>query len=831
MPLTLVIHKTTGQVRYVNEGGLISDEATECTSVVTDLHDPFRLSPAPKERSVEVKPLIKEATISAARVARMVRTSVESFCLDIGFYGDEKPEVVTGAIWMSFKKGVPETYKFLVAGPTLNINFKIKQLMGFDGKTSGTPDTEVKASKDLSSLTFRYGSNVTNWIPIEVMFQDSMETPGCVINWGTGATIYVRFKVEASSASNNPNDDGSLVLEAIVIPEGPVLENLVPEVKQILSSGACMTFYLWRCPMVWYMPSIRTVLPTTPGLLIRDQDVFPPPSEALIRWQLQWIFQKTRRGGYALSNSWEDYFKSPHLVYPREMPPFNFVVNWSKSPSFAKPTKSGLPVALSEDIISRALTAAARSALSSRHQGPREDKDDPMVMQSQLHDERSKSPVVSLSVTSVGNITSNVAAPSSQTGSYVGPALTMCSQGNPGYYTSRQTAPVTTTFKTECNKCTWTSIVSSDGSAYQGMVAALKLHIEQEHNGQSKDTKDEEDNTLTDGNEFKLATTPKLMPACKDDRNFLLCPGRWLPGPVNWMHAAKQVPQKQEPVYTRVNLNHLGLEILNRKTVRLVHDRRCRELTLQMFSTYNLRQTRKTMDWVLVAHKGKFHEEKEHKELQGMADVVRAWYNFVLIWRHIHPGCLSAQAAFSVLLDNFLAPRPNVVLTVPIVEQYFYTVVNENADRALRTKVPYSYEECQTRLEHVTRLITGYNNPLLSHTQQQFQVPPPFQHQQQLQPPQQTITSGLDLQNITAAVVAAGGHGCRKESSIGVFKTGKRKRNNWCQTYNTPSGCNNTQTVDGCTGADGVSYKHGCNVRLQPGNRYCGKRHKSANHK
>ena len=66
-------------------------------------------------------------------------------------------------------------------------------------------------------------------------------------------------------------EQATLVLEAIVLPDGPVLENMAPDVKRVMSSGGCMVFYLWSCPVEWYLPSIKAALPTTPGLLLRDE--------------------------------------------------------------------------------------------------------------------------------------------------------------------------------------------------------------------------------------------------------------------------------------------------------------------------------------------------------------------------------------------------------------------------------------------------------------------------------------------------------------------------------------------------------------------------------
>ena len=69
------------------------------------------------------------------------------------------------------------------------------------------------------------------------------------------------------------------------------------------------------------------------------------------------------------------------------------------------------------------------------------------------------------------------------------------------------------------------------------MVAAEKLHLEQEHSGPAQGVGDEVDPSK-DKDEVRAATVPKEFPACRDDRNFLLAPARWLPGPLDWVKAA-----------------------------------------------------------------------------------------------------------------------------------------------------------------------------------------------------------------------------------------------------------------------------------------------------
>ena len=105
------------------------------------------------------------------------------------------------------------------------------------------------------------------------------------------------------------------------------------------------------------------------------------------------------------------------------------------------------------------------------YQSSREDKNDPLAVQAQLHDDCRRNPVVSHFVTCVAS----VAAPSTQIGSHVGPVLTMSNQVNPEHYTKSQLTPIATT-------CT--SFISYYASACEGIITAMKLHIVQQHSGQ-----------------------------------------------------------------------------------------------------------------------------------------------------------------------------------------------------------------------------------------------------------------------------------------------------------------------------------------------------------
>ena len=87
-----------------------------------------------------------------------------------------------------------------------------------------------------------------------------------------------------------------MILEGLVIPEGPVLDSLPPGKKSIVNSGAATTFGLWETNVAWHAPLHKEHLITTPGLFISDVAVSGYVSDSVLRWALQHCVTLTRRG-------------------------------------------------------------------------------------------------------------------------------------------------------------------------------------------------------------------------------------------------------------------------------------------------------------------------------------------------------------------------------------------------------------------------------------------------------------------------------------------------------------------------------------------------------
>ena len=106
-------------------------------------------------------------------------------------------------------------------------------------------------------------------------------------------------------------------LEAIVAPEGPILEALPLAHIEIIKSVACRSLRLWETPGAWHDPSKATGLMTTPGIILLDKDIVSLPSDPVIRFYAQWVVEQSREGGFVPEKEWGRYWKDPYKVSPK----------------------------------------------------------------------------------------------------------------------------------------------------------------------------------------------------------------------------------------------------------------------------------------------------------------------------------------------------------------------------------------------------------------------------------------------------------------------------------------------------------------------------------
>ena len=73
-----------------------------------------------------------------------------------------------------------------------------------------------------------------------------------------------------------------------------------------------------------------------------------------------------------------------------------------------------------------------------------------------------------------------------------------------------------------------------------------------------------------------------------DNRLYVLHQACFLPGPFNWKQAVKKTPVKQVPVCGEANFNHIGMTVLNERTICAAHDRSNTSIHLKLFTMETL---------------------------------------------------------------------------------------------------------------------------------------------------------------------------------------------------------------------------------------------------
>ena len=213
------------------------------------------------------------------------------------------------------------------------------------------------------------------------------------------------------------------------------------------------------------------------------------------------------------------------------------------------------------------------------------------------------------------------------------------------------------------------------------LVAMEANHYEREH---SSDKKSKEDT-------FLVATTPQHVNGGMDDRVNLLTEGRFLPGAINWKAAARMSP-KTQPVFSKLDLSHLGVTIHSEKAIRVMHDRTSTSIKLEQFSKSNLSKSPADNVKTLTVVGSKIMESSDLVAFSGVRDALEAVHTWSLIATFLHPQDIGPEAVFRLLFIKFL----DKALELASCKSYWKKVQADNAHRAERGETPYSYPELAT---------------------------------------------------------------------------------------------------------------------------------------
>ena len=329
--LTVAIRKETGRQVYIGKDGKIADYAKEGTEVRLDYQKPYLLKPSSLENSTSVTWLPKQASLPVSRIAAMATGAVEEYVASLGFAEPENsPKEPTVALWMNFDRDGLAMHEYVIGGPDQAIKFPLSMFMGMAGREAGAPDTQLIMTQKLSDIVFKKNKHVTSWMLFSERFKDSLSAVGANINWTEGAGVYCRYKIAAHPFNTEPGCMAYLMLEGLVIPEGPVLESFSAGKKSVINSGAATSFGLWEVDLKWNAPLQREQLVTTPGLYMTDVESSGYVTESNLRWALQHCIALTRRGAqFDNGSQLVPYLNEPKRVFGTQ-PPFKLVI-WSQA--------------------------------------------------------------------------------------------------------------------------------------------------------------------------------------------------------------------------------------------------------------------------------------------------------------------------------------------------------------------------------------------------------------------------------------------------------------------------------------------------------------------
>ena len=189
--ITLAIQRKSGKAIFINKDGLVANETLLGPVIVIDEKDPYAVRYCSDGHLVSILDPLCE--IPMTKMITMIVGQVENYRAEIGLADTFlAPSKLTAAMWINFRQGMPQGHEFLLGGPSLDVLFTLSSFCGLDEK-SVSPDVLITARQDPSAISFRRSSNVSTWMPLHLLFKDSISSPGACINWEEGATIYARF--------------------------------------------------------------------------------------------------------------------------------------------------------------------------------------------------------------------------------------------------------------------------------------------------------------------------------------------------------------------------------------------------------------------------------------------------------------------------------------------------------------------------------------------------------------------------------------------------------------------------------------------------------------
>ena len=242
------------------------------------------------------------------------------------------------------------------------------------------------------------------------------------------------------------------------------------------------------------------------------------------------------------------------------------------------------------------------------------------------------------------------------------------------------------------------------------LVKMYEMHVSQYHErkGSTAEQVDKEEENYAEVTKMKVVETHK------DNRMDVLSYVRFLPMPLQYQQIAAKQPAKQTPVWSRIDLSHLGIHLADGSIITKLHDRGYAGAQLKHFSPTNLGLNENDKDLMLKPSMNGMKTARNIRDISSVSEAVGALLNFESIWRHIHPMDWGSTALVRFLMDKIHhASAERRLTTVKAICKFFQSAFKGNADRVLGPDGPRTYPELVTFYNSMDWSSTEPSQPLL----------------------------------------------------------------------------------------------------------------------
>ena len=201
------------------------------------------------------------------------------------------------------------------------------------------------------------------------------------------------------------------------------------------------------------------------------------------------------------------------------------------------------------------------------------------------------------------------------------------------------------------------------------LVEMYKLHVEQCHSEKSSVDQEKFDK---DQASYTEATQLRSIAAHEDNRVDILSPVRFYPMPLRYKYISDLQPANQKPVWDRIDLNHVGIQVADTTIVRKIHNRAYGGAKLEDFSPINLGVNESDKDFMLrPVQNGAMRQTRGSRSITTYGECVGALMNCLTIWQHIHPCDYGTLVIVRFLLNNIHHPNVDKKMSVTGICNFF----------------------------------------------------------------------------------------------------------------------------------------------------------------